>query len=315
LIEIEKESLHTMQRFTTTKTLTVFFSCAFLLLSSTSISALPDDKMSPKDLIAKHLEAIGTSQARSAITSRVAMGTTKVTFRSGGVTYGEGRVVLASDGVKNLVGMVFNSSEYPHEKVGFDGKEVSIGYIKPGIRSSLGRFVEGNKQIFSQGLFAGALSSSWPLLDPEVRQAKLEFGGTKKVEGKEAYVLRYYPQKGSDVKMTLFFDKENFRHIRSEYYQTIAQRQGGASGGLIGSTGDSRGAGSAGQLESRYTLTEDFSDFKTESGLTLPHSYKIQLWIENAQGSVRNIWEVTLSQFGFNQKFDEGAFDVNKPNG
>lgn len=304
-----------MQRFTTTRIFTVLFSIAFLLLSSSTLSALPDDKMSPKDLIAKHLDAIGPSDARAAITSRVVMGTTKVTFRSGGVTYGEGKVVLASDGIKNLVGMAFNSSEYPHEKVGYDGKDVSIGYLKPGIRSSLGRFVESNKQIFTQGLFGGVLTASWPLLDPAVRQAKLEFGGTKKVEGKEAYVLRYYAQKGSDVKVTLFFDKETFRHIRTEYYQTIAQRQGGAVGGLVGSVGDSRGAGSAGQIENRYTLTEDFGDFKTESGLTLPHSYKIQFWSETAQGSTRNLWEVNLTQFGFNQKFDEGAFDVNKPNG
>jgi hypothetical protein len=314
-LKLKKEFLHTMQGFTTTRTLTALFSLAFLLLSSSTLSALPDDKMSPKDLIAKHLEAIGTNEARSAITSRVAMGTTKVTFRSGGVTYGQGKVVLASDGVKNLVGMVFNSVEYPHEKLGYDGKEVSIGYLKPGVRSSLGRFVETNKQIFTQGLFAGVLSSSWPLLDPAVRQAKVEFGGTKKVEGKEAYVLRYYPQKGSDVKMTLFFDKENFRHIRTEYYLTIAQRQGGAVGGAIGSVGDSRGAASSGQAETRYTLIEDFNDFKTESGLTLPHSYKIQFWSETAQGNTRNTWEVTLEQFGFNQKFDEGAFDVNKSNG
>jgi hypothetical protein len=302
-----------MQRFIDTKVLTIMLALSLLLLSSFPTAALPDDKLSPKDLIAKHLEALGTSESRKAITSRLALGTSKISFRSGSVGTGGGKVVLASDGVKNLIGMVFGSTEYPHEKFGYDGKNVSISYLKPGVRSSLGRFVETNKQIFTQGLFGGVLSSSWPLLDPAVRQAKLEFGGTKKVDGKEVYVLRYYPQKGADVRMTLFFDNESFRHLRTEYYQTIAQRQGGAVGGLAGST--DRGAGSAGQQEIRYTLTEDFSDFKEESGLMLPHTYKIQLWVDNAQGSVRNTWELTLTQFGFNSKFDEGAFDVNKPTG
>ncbi len=295
-----------MQRLIHTKVLTTMLALSFLLLSSFPTTALPDEKMSLKDLIAKHLEAIGTTESRSAITSRVTLGTCKLVFRSGRVTTGEGKVVLASEGGKNLIGMAFGSIEYPHEKIGYDGKDVSIGYLKPGVRSTLGNFIRANSQVFTQGLFGGVLSSAWPLLDPAVRQAKLEFGGTKKVEGKEAYVLRYYPQKGADVKMTLFFDKESFRHIRTEYYQTIAQRQGGAvSGGDIS-------AGSAGQQETRYTLMEDFSDFKAESGLMLPHNYKIQLWVDNAQGSVRNTWAVTLNQFGFNQKFDEGAFDVNK---
>jgi hypothetical protein len=304
-----------MQRFKNTRILLMILTSIVLLSGSSTIAALPDEKMTPKDLIAKHLEAIGTAQSRSAITSHVAMGTCKLVFRSGRVTTGEGKVVLASEGMKSLIGMAFGSIEYPHEKIGYDGKDVSIGYLKPGVRSTLGNFIRTNNQIFTQGLFGGVLSSAWPLLDANVRQAKLEFGGTKKIDGKEAYVLKYFPQKGADIKITLFFDKETFRHIRSEYYQTIASRQGGDTGGLVGSTGDSRGAASAGQTEIRYTLTEDFSDFKDESGLMLPHNYKIQLWIDSPQASVRNNWELTLTQFGFNSKFDEGAFDVNKQGG
>jgi hypothetical protein len=304
-----------MQHFTNTRAYLVIASFVFLLLGAAPLSALPDEKMNPKDLIAKHLEAIGTAQARSAITSRLTLGTCKVYMKGGGTNGGDGRVVLASEGVKNLIGLVFGYTEYPHEKFGYDGKEVSISYLKPGQRSSWGTFILTNNQIFAQGLFGGALSSAWPLFDPEVRQAKLEFGGTKKIEGKEAYILRYFPQKGADVKIAMFFDKESFRHIRTEYTRVIESRMGGVAPTATDRVGDQRGTASSQQLETRYTLFEDFKDFKDESGLMLPHSYKIELWIDGPAGSARNRWELTLTQFGFNQKFDEGAFDVNKANG
>lgn len=302
------------QRFVSKGAYLVFAALVFLLLGRLPLSAAPDDKMTPKEVIAKHLEALGTAQARSAISSRVATGVCKVFMRGGSTSGGDGKVVLASDGVKNLLGMVFGYTEYPHEKFGYDGKNVSVGYLKPGQRSALGIFINTNQQVLTQGLFGGVLTSSWPMLDPALRQGKFEFGGTKKFDGKEAYVLKFYPQKGADVKTTMYFDKETFRHIRTEYSRVIEARAGGIAPTATG-IGDQRGSGSSNQSETRYTVFEDFSDFKDESGLMLPHGYKIELWIDGPAGSVRNRWELILNQFGFNQKFDEGAFDVNKTNG
>ena len=61
--------------------------------------------------------------------------------------------------------------------------------------------------------------------------------------------------------------------------------------------------------ETRYELVEEFSDFKTESGLTLPHTYKIRL---SQQGTATQIseWLMTLVQFNFNQSVDAKDFDV-----
>jgi hypothetical protein len=157
-----------------------------------------------------------------------------------------------------------------------------------------------NEVIFKEGLFGGVLSSAWPLFNPLVRQAKLEYGGLKEVDGKKLFAIKYYPKNGADVKITLFFDDESFRHVRTEYEQIIISRQG------------ANVDASASQLETRYKLIEEFSNFKTESNLTLPHTYKISYLFDSQRGSIRNIWTLTLDQFGFNQKFDEGAFDVNR---
>ncbi len=290
--------------------------CAGILLANVAIPmglTPAQDKLKTADLIARHLESLGNDKLRRAIKSHIILGTCSVTFREGKVNNGEGRAVLASDNRRSLIGMVFGFPEYPHEKLGFDGNTLTVSYLKPGVRSSLGNFVRMNEVIFREGLFGGVLSAAWPLLDLFTKQAKVEYAGLKKVDGRNLYALKYFPQKGADVKVTLYFDDESYHHVRSEYEQVIISRQGGSSPTALGRT--SPADGSASQLETRYKLVEEFSDFKEESGLMLPHLYKISYSFDSGRGSIRNNWLLTLTQFGFNQQFDDGAFNVNRPSG
>lgn len=284
--------------------------CLLLTLpAASSANHKADDKMEPKELIARHLESVGASAARAAVKSRVAVGICSVSFRDNRANTGNGRAVFASDGERNLIGMVFGYNEYPHDKIGYDGKKVITSYIKPGTRSSLGNFIFMNQEIFKQGLFGGTLSQSWPLFDPAVREAKLEFLGRKRLNDRDLYALRYIPKRGANVKVTLYFDDESFRHVRSEYEHTIVSRQGGGSGA---SSPAASADASAGQFETRYKLIEEFGEFREEQKLMLPHAYKLSLEIDGGRGSVRNVWGISLSQFAFNQEFEEGAFDVNR---
>ncbi|MDX6386046.1 MAG: hypothetical protein QOK48_3619, partial [Blastocatellia bacterium] len=83
------------------------------------------DKITPDELFSKHVDAIGPARARAAAAARLAAGTTRVTFRSRGVAQADGGAVLASDGPRSMVTMKFESSQYPYEKIGFDGNKVS----------------------------------------------------------------------------------------------------------------------------------------------------------------------------------------------
>src|SRR5262245_46685706 len=80
------------------------------------------EKMSPEEVVAKHLDSIGSAEARASVRSRFIVGSAQATFRGRGSGSSNGRSVLASEGVKNLVGMVFATPDYPSEKVGFDGQ-------------------------------------------------------------------------------------------------------------------------------------------------------------------------------------------------
>ena len=279
--------------------------CALLaaLLPSTlrATSAAPaDDKLKAEDVVAKHLNAIGTEAARADLKSLVVVGTSRAVFKArndaGAIN---GRIALGSEGNKVLMAMSFPSPEYIGEKFGYDGKKFTVGYLKPGIRSILGSFILMHGEVFKEGLMGGSLSSAWPLLNLAARKAKLEYAGLDKIDNQPVYRLKYQPKGGSDLEISLYFDASTFRHVRTQYSRVTGAR---LSGGGIDAQ--------ASQKASRYKMTEDFSDFKTEGGLTLPHTYKLLLEMETTTGNSASKWEMTFDQFALNEDIDDNTFNV-----
>ena len=262
-------------------------------------AAMADTKLKPEEIVARHLASIGSAEARSAIRSQTIVGTCHVTSRGRGVGTTDGIAVLASEGVKNLIGMKFAATDYPHEKIGYDGKNLSVSYVKPGLRSTLGDFLLQHEMVFKQGLVGGALSSSWPLLNLAAKEVKLEYAGTKKIGGKPLHLIKYLPRKGSDLQINLYFDTETFRHVRTQYDRVVAPN--------MGSNVDT----SSSQRETRYQMIEEFSDFKQENGLDLPHSYNLKLSIDAPVGTVEFNWIMNLQKFSFNNPIDINDFNVN----
>lgn len=307
----------------------------FLLLLSTVIlgsslsarhseAARVSEKLTADEIISKHLESIGAASARTAAGGRVVGGTTQVTFRSRGIAQSDGGAVLASDGMKSMITMKFDSSQYPYEKIGFDGNKVTAFQLRPGDYSSLGSFARAAPAMFKEGLLGGTLSSAWPFLDLANKKMKLEAGGTKKINDRPAYEVKYSVKGGSDLRISLYFDAETFQHVRTVYRKELpaqmsrgglgnTQRSAGGTsvggGGGSGSGADRVGEGSAQQSNTTYELTEEFSDFKTEGGLTLPHTYKLHL-VQLGSATQISEWLMTLVKFSFNQQLDAKDFDV-----
>ena len=107
-----------------------------------SYEASPKDKA--KELIAKHLKAIGTAEARKKLKSIMAVGSSKAVFKGRRAGIAEGIVVVASQGKRNMIGMTFSNSNYEFETMGYDGNELSVGFARPGVRSLLGSFLRMN---------------------------------------------------------------------------------------------------------------------------------------------------------------------------
>ncbi|MBX7172492.1 MAG: hypothetical protein K1X72_16105 [Pyrinomonadaceae bacterium] len=277
-----------------------YFAVCFIIIVilSSFIIIKADDKLSVEEILTKHLDSIGTADKRKLITNQLAIGVSEFSIlrNSGSKTFGN--AVIVSQAGKVMLGTKYNSLDYPSEKVSFDGNKVEIAFITPGLRSPFGNFIFSNKQVFSEGLFGGTLSSSWALFDIQSRNAKLNSNGKKKLDGREVYVLEYSPRRGSSSTIKLYFDAQNFQHLRTEYRQTFSAAQGKTP------------EQSSQQLESKQILTEDFSDYKVENGLTLPHKYRIHLLLDG-RGTNEFEWKFEFSNFLFNQNLEANSFDVN----
>ena len=270
----------------------------FLALTLVNSSFATPQKLKPADLVAKHLESIGSAKARDSVKARIISGTAQVIFRTEPSGQAIGRAVLASEGTKNLVGMSFPSPVYPREQLGFNGKSFVAAFATPGVRSVLGNFLMTNQQVFKEGLMTGVLSAAWPLFDLTTRRPQLEYVGTRKIDDRVLQELKYQPRGGSDLKIRLFFDSENFRHVRTEYERVIPAQL------------DTRSMTNVQTRESRYKLVEEFSLFKNEGELTLPHIYTIKLSADTQGGTFLAEWTLKLTQFSFNGKIDPAAFSI-----
>jgi hypothetical protein len=288
----------------------------FCFLSSTQSPPSQDKKLTSEELIARHLDSVGTAEARSKASSRVASGETKFIARLGGSANVDGNAMMVSSGGKLRFGIKLPLNDYPGEDMAFDGAKAATGFLPQGRRSRLSAFFSSQNLPLREGLVGGTLSTAWPLLRMDQTQPKLDYRGLKKVDGRQLHEVSYRPRKGSgDLKVSLFFDPETFRHVRTRYSFEI--------GATIGTREDPNQ-----NSESYYSLTEDFDDFRVVDGLTLPHKYRLQLSVQGtsaaavvsapptAQGlpsnpsSFLHDWTFTIKNIEHNQKIDDVVFVI-----
>src|SRR5262249_23270024 len=151
------------------------------------------------------------------------------------------------------------------EQFVFDGKNTAIGQISPGVRSSLGNYIFENDYLLKDGLLFGTLSTNWLFENLEVSPSKFDVSGPKKIDGKLMYELKFVPRKGvSNLTAYFDFDAETFRHVRSQFKAEQVPTSADTNTKITDSA-----------ETIRFTITEQFDDFKEVDGLTLPHSYKL----------------------------------------
>jgi hypothetical protein len=268
---------------------------AGIVLAAAAGAVMAQD-MTIDALLTKHLDSIGTKDKRDAAQSRIARGIS--TFESKlPQKVADGKAILVTDPNNLYFISAFNSKEYPFEKIGLFSNKVSLPYITAGTRSPLGAFIADHNGLLNDGLFGGTISSLWGLQSPK---GKLEIKGKKKIDGKDTYVVNYYPKGGgAEFTVKMYFDAVTFQHVRTEYKNTIdaKHREIGVMGEQTGST---------------ISLTEIFGDYRDESGLMLPHTYKIQYLTDSNSGTYEYDWSLNIGQYFFNQKLAPNFFSFDE---
>src|ERR1044071_43277 len=91
----------------------IIFAAACLMLAPSASQSFVIEKLKADDVVARHLESIGTAKARESVTTRIISGTSQVFFHTAPIGQAAGKAVLASEDSKNLIGMSFPSPVYP----------------------------------------------------------------------------------------------------------------------------------------------------------------------------------------------------------
>jgi hypothetical protein len=295
-----------------------------LTLSGTSFAS--DTDMTPEKLVAEHIKSMGGPEALAKIKSRMLYGSSAVQFVQGTTGGSQGEFLMATDARRLGIVMKYGAVSYPQEYFAFDGEKVTVGYISPGQRSPLADFLYRFNAPVKEGLLGGALSVAWPLLDLQKKQPTLKCKETT-VDGKKLYEIEYLSKKGfGEVKVKLYFDAENFHHVRSEY--TVRQRNDASAlpSVVSGATPEDRTQNQNvisarapkatvmdNQADSIYKLVERFDDFQAVGGLTLPYSYYIDYSVEGSGSSFIGRWvNKSNGKFTNNGEIDASFFQAQK---
>jgi hypothetical protein len=245
------------------------------------VGAIAAEKMKPEEVIAHHLDAVGTEAARAA-GRNVEGSCTLEAPASGGIAGAlPGRFAFESDASRFSLRLKFSSQAYPEERFAVQGGKADVGFVLPGKRSGLGNFVDTNDVILREGLLGGILNAGWPLFGLAERGAKVSYDGLKRLDGRELHRLRYRAKKGQDsLDVFLYFDPDTFRHVASVYKASRAQQ--------LGATITS----SSSEPDVYLQVQETFGDFKSAKGLTLPTSWIIRY---EMQAKVTQYWKYQLA--------------------
>ncbi|HJQ69525.1 MAG TPA: hypothetical protein VKA70_11155 [Blastocatellia bacterium] len=273
---------------------------AILVAFAAALNTLPtqDKKLKPEELVARHVESLGSKEAQSAARSRVAVGQMTLTMRVGGAGSLTGEGIIVSTGPKMRMNIKFPTVEYPGEDMAFDGSKAATSFLRSGNRSRLGAFVSQQEAVLKEGLLGGVLSTAWPLLRLDEQQPRIEYKGLKKIDGRELHEMSYRPRKGaSELKILLHFDPATFRHVRTQYSFMI--------GATVGPREDPNI-----NPESYYSLVEEFDDFREANGLMLPHKYRLQLSVQTGRTSALHDYNFSVSQISHNDKVEEKIFTL-----
>lgn len=256
-----------------------------------------EKKLTIEELIARHLDSIGSAQARGSAKNRFVTGTVKLVSRVGTAGNIDGVAGLASSGAKLRYSMRFTAPQYTGEELGFDGSKTVLGHLPGGRRSPLSLYLEQQSLPLRDGLLGGCLSTAWAMLRLDQLKPRLDYKGMKKVDGRQLHEVSYRPEKGStDLKVALFFDAATFQHVRTEYEFKVPARLG------VGPNDSTR------LQEDYYKLVEDFEDFRAKDALMIPRKYRLQLQVQTSSGSNVFDWTVVIEQVMHNQALDEQIF-------
>jgi hypothetical protein len=261
------------------------------LISSASIMDniyAKEKKPTPEEIVAKHLESIGSPETLSAVKSRTIYGIVDAGMQIGmapqnlpepGKRKDPLNFFFASAEHKMGMVMKFYDPWYPGEHLAFDGKDATASITSYNQRSGLGNFITEFSGVMREGLLGGTLSTSWALLHFQDCRFILKYDQID-IDGKKFHQITCTPKNSRylyDMFVRLFLEFETYRHVMTEYVR----------------------------MEGRFVIfIERFGNFKSVDGMTLPHSYFIHDPWGRGSDTAASRWSIEVKQISHNEPID-----------
>src|SRR5205814_4254838 len=173
-----------------------FWLCCLILLLVTN-AASQDQKLTGDQIIEKHLTAVGGREALAKFKSRVALGTIKKEDEP------DAQMAIMSE-APNKLSVFYGFRDFDLQMI-YDG---SKAFFRPVLRRDLAPLADKYEEMLASGFMFNSISLYNLISNSAAGDLKFENKGTKKVGGKDAYVVQVKPRKGSQMK--LYFDTTNF---------------------------------------------------------------------------------------------------------
>ena len=294
---------------------------SLLFLALMVTSALGEEKVTAEDILQRHLDSIGTSTVRTAAKTRVVEATASYRVLIGATpTPYNGKAVMVSDGNKLHMLLKINAPQYTGERFIRDGDKTSIEATYANkTRSELGTLLQGDDTPIREGLIGGVLSTAWPLFDLSSHKGKIQYQGLKRIDGTDLHAVTYHPSKNTGFEITLYFDPQTLRHVRTVYLEDRATGITTTPFRDIVAPPSRRNperlngpdARSARLGPTWWRIEEQFGNFMTVDGLTLPTHYELRFQQQLPNGSTKTIdWDVTTTRVLNNVSVDTRNFEI-----
>lgn len=284
----------------------------FAISSAVDLACCQTTTPTAEEIIQRHIESLGNIKERERNRNRMAVGSSLFEIHGIGQRSVNGNAVFASDSKNLALVSTFEMQDYRMERIGLFDNKIEIPFVDAGRRSPLGSFLMSYDKLLSSRILGGAIFSTWLFGELGEIPGRLHNTGKKKLNGRDVWVIEYSPKSGlpPGAYIKLYFDAENYHHVRTVYaqketepgfYNTGGGREAAASGGGIREWTNEMASNS-------HTLTEDFDQIDPIGGLALPFKYNITLSIDSYKGTAEFTWKFVIREYKFVKDFPKGTF-------
>ena len=262
----------------------IILSLVFLVGSFAISAVAQDQKLSGEQIVEKHLAAVGGREALARFKTRVALGTIKKEDEP------DGQMAIMSE-APNKLSVFYGFRDFDVRMI-YDGNKA---FVRPVFRRDLSSLADKYQDMLSSGFMFNSIS----LYNLIANSADLTFEskGTKKVAGKDAYVVQVKPRKGPQMK--LYFDTSSFMWVRTDFgTASVARQMGPFTNDVVNQGG----------TEATIDFYIETSDFRDVDGVKLPFRFEQTITSPFLRQKAFGTLVGTIREYRHNEGIDPNMF-------